>query len=157
VRKRLMTRDVQAAQSRDLGCLDLQRTAVVEITSEDSDFPIESALLAEEKRGWCAADPGTQIIRLLFDVPQKVRRIALVFEENETKRTQEFVLRWSYDLGQSFREIVRQQWNFSPPGTIREIEEYQVELSNVTILELTIVPDINGGPARACLKSLRLY
>lgn len=151
-----MTRDVQAAQSRDLGCLDLQRTAVVEITSEDSDFPIESALLAEEKRGWCAADPGTQIIRLLFDVPQKVRRIALVFEENETKRTQEFVLRWSYDLGQSFREIVRQQWNFSPPGGVREIEDYAVDLFDVTVLELIIVPDKSGGEARASLVKLRL-
>ena len=24
---------------------------------------------------------------------------------------------------------VRQQWNFSPPDTVREVEEYQVELS----------------------------
>src|SRR5207244_6980753 len=47
---------------------------------------------------------------------------------------------WSPDGGRSFREIVRQQWNFSPPKTIREMEEYQVELSDVTILELVIVP-----------------
>jgi hypothetical protein len=74
-------------------------------------------------------------------------------------RTQEFVLRWSGDGGRSFREIVRQQWNFSPPNTIREVEEYRVELSDVTVLELVIVPDVpNISRAGACasLKSLRL-
>ena len=71
-------------------------------------------------------------------------------------RTQEFVLRWSPDGGRSFRDIVRQQWNFSPPNSIREREEYQVHLSGVTVLELVIVPDISGGLARASLKSLRL-
>jgi hypothetical protein len=65
-------------------------------------------------------------------------------------------LRWSSDSGTSFREIVRQQWNFSPPETVTEVEEYQVELSNVTELELIIVPNMSGGTARASLKSLRL-
>src|SRR6266705_2189177 len=64
---------------------------------------------------------------------------------------------WSSDGGSSFREIVRQQWNFSPPETKREVEEYQVELSNVTVLELIVVPNMSGGTARASLKSLRLY
>ena len=63
------------------------------------------------------------------------------------------VSRWR---GNSFREIVRQQWNFSPPATIREIEEYQVELTNATVLELIIVPDMSGGATRASLKNWRL-
>ena len=67
------------------------------------------------------------------------------------------MLRWFSDGGHSFREIVRQQWNFSPPETTREIEDYQVELSDVTVLELVIVPDKSrGATARASLKSLRL-
>jgi hypothetical protein len=107
-------------------------------------------------RGWRAADSGTQTIRLIFDQPQRLTRIALVFEESETSRTQEFVLRWSGDAGGSFREIVRQQWNFSPPNAIREVEEFQVVLSDVAVLELIIVPDISRGSARASLKSLRL-
>src|SRR6266566_3829595 len=74
----------------------------------------------------------------------------------ETERTQEFVLRWSPDGGRSFREIVRQQWNFSPLNTIREVEEYRVEICDVTVVELVIVPDISRGAARASLKSLRL-
>jgi hypothetical protein len=55
-----------------------------------------------------------------------------------------------------FRDIVRQQWNFSPARSVREVEEYQVDLLGVTVLELVIVPDITGGAARASLKSLRL-
>ncbi len=54
------------------------------------------------------------------------------------------------------KKIVRQQWNFSPPETTREVEEYQVELSNVTVLELIIVPNMSGGVARASLKGMRL-
>ena len=97
-------------------------------------------------RGWRAADYGPQTIRLIFDRPQRLNCISLAFEETETERTQEFVLRWSGDGGRSFREIVRQQWNFSPPNSIREVEEYRVELSGVTVLELVIVP---GGSRRA--------
>jgi hypothetical protein len=51
---------------------------------------------------------------------------------------------------------VRQQWNFSPPNSMRDVEEYRVELSGVNVLELVIVPDISGGTAHASLKSLRL-
>ena len=72
------------------------------------------------------------------------------------QRTQEFVLRWSPDGGRSYREIVRQQWNFSPPDAMRESEQYTVVLSDVTVLELVIVADINRGAARASLKRLRL-
>jgi hypothetical protein len=107
-------------------------------------------------RGWRAADSGAQTIRLIFDEPQRLARIALVFEDTDTERTQEFVLRWSPDSGRSFREIVRQQWNFGPPNTVREVEDYRVDLSGVTVLELVMVPDINRGTARAPLKSLRL-
>jgi hypothetical protein len=156
MRKRLITPIPQKAPSLDEGWLDLDRGAVVEVTSEEKEYPVEAALVAGETRGWRAADSGTQTIRLIFDEPQRLTRIALVFEETETTRTQEFVLRWSADGGHSFREIVRQQWNFSPPNTTREHEEYHVQLSDVTVLELVIVPDISRGAARASLKSLRV-
>ncbi len=108
MRKRLITPSPQAGTLHDESWLDLDRLAVVEVTSEDNDYPVESALAAAEVRGWRAADSGTQIIRLIFDQPQRLTRIALVFEETETSRTQEFVLRWSGDGGRSFGEIVRQ-------------------------------------------------
>src|SRR6202166_204267 len=146
----------QSAPALNEGWLDLDGAAVVEVTSEDKEHPVESALVPGETRGWRAAESGTQTIRLIFDQPQSLRRISLVFEENETERTPEFVLRWSPDGGRSFREIVRQQWNFSPPKTTREDEEYQFDLSGVTVLELIIVPDISRRLAHASLKSLRL-
>ena len=72
-------------------------------------------------------------------------------------RTQEFVLRWSSERERELREIVRQQWNFSPPHSTIEVEEYRVELSDVALLEVTITPDIAGGVARASLNSLAVY
>ena len=36
------------------------------------------------------------------------------------------------------------------------MEDYTVELPDVTVLELIIVPDKSGGAARASLASLRL-
>ncbi len=156
MRKRLITPGPQAGTPHDEGWLDLDREAVVEVTSEEKEYPVEAALVAGEMRGWRAADSGTQTIRLIFDEPQRLARIALVFEETDTERTQEFVLRWSPDSGRSFREIVRPQWNFNLPQSMRESEEYQVGLSDVTVLELVIVPDISRGSARASLKSLRV-
>ena len=156
MRKRFIASTSETVRPHGEGWLDLERAAAVEVTSEEEDFPVESALVLGETRGWRAAIPGTQTIRLVFDQPQRVRHISLVFEEEQTTRTQEFVLRWSSDGGRSFREIVRQQWNFSPPETIREVEEYQAELSSVTVLELAIKPNIGGGLARASLKNLRL-
>jgi hypothetical protein len=156
MRKRLITPSPQAGTPHGEVWIDLDRIAVVEVTSEEKEYPVESALVPGETRGWRADSPGTQTVRLIFDQPQRLKRIALAFAETETERTQEFVLRWSPDGGRSFREIVRQQWNFSPPDTVREVEEYQIDLSGVTVLELVIVPDISRGSARASLKSLRV-
>jgi hypothetical protein len=156
MRKRLITPTPETIRTRGEGWLDVERAAVVEVTSEDNDFPVEGAFVPGDTRGWRASAPGSQTIRLIFDQPQTLRCISLVFEENETQRTQEFSLWWSPDGGKSLKGIVRQQWNFSPPGAIREVEEYQVELSHVTVLELVITPNIGGGFARASLQNLRL-
>ena len=156
MRKRMVTPPAQTSPPLAQEWLDLQNAASVEITSEDAAFPIEFALLGQEKRGWRATEPGVQTIRLIFDEPQKLRRISLSFEETETSRTQEFTLRWSPDRGNSFREIVRQQWNFSSPDATHETEDYAVELSGVTELDLIIDPDKANRKALASLLSLRL-
>src|ERR1035438_1417319 len=156
MRKRLITPIPQDVPPLDESWLNLDLEAVVEVTSEEKDYPVESAFVSGETRGWRAADSGAQTIRLIFDERQRLKRIALVVEETEIERTQEFVLRWSGESGGSFQEIVRQQWNFSPPNSAREVEEYRVELSDVTVLELVIVPAISGGAARASLRSLHL-
>ena len=158
MRKRIIdsTQESSQPKSEDQRWLDLEALAAVEVTSEEKEFPIESALLPGVQPGWRAATPGSQTIRVRFDQPQKLTRIQLCFEEMQMTRMQEFVLRYLPDSGGAFRDIVRQQWNFSGPDSLREVEDYTVELSGVTALELTIVPDTSGGPAHASLLSLRL-
>jgi hypothetical protein len=156
MRKRIISHAQKEAVSSDPNWLNMEGLAEVEITSEDAAHPIESALLLGGSSGWQAAEAGAQTIRLLFNHPQRLQRIWMHFVEPQTERTQEYVLRWSPDNGQSFREIVRQQWNFSPPSTTNETEDYHVELPAVTMLELSIIPDISGGNACASLAQLRL-
>jgi hypothetical protein len=156
MRKRIITPVQQETASLDQKWLNMEGLAEVEITSEDAAHPIESALLPDRASGWRAAGPGKQTIRLLFSNPQRLRRIWLKFVEPRTERTQEYVLRWSPDGGQSYQEIVRQQWNFSPQGSTSETQDLHVELPAVTVLELSIIPDISGGNAFASLMQLRL-
>jgi hypothetical protein len=156
MRKRIVKQEPQNVAPVDQGWLDLQGLAQVELTSEDAAYPIEAALIPGAGSGWHAAQAGEQTIRLLFDKLQRLKRIQLLFHEDQQARTQEFVLRWSPDGGQSYREIVRQQYNFSPLGVTREFEDYTVDLAGVTALELRIVPDISGGDARASVAQLRI-
>ncbi len=138
------------------GWLDLESLARVEVSSEEAASPIEAALVPGSETGWRAEQSGEQTVRLIFDRPQHLRRIALLFVEPAIARTQEVVLRWSPDNGRSFQEIVRQQWNFSPSGSMQEVEDYRVDLLGVTMLDLRIIPDVSGGPGRASLAQLRL-
>ena len=135
MRKRIVNQEPQNVAPVDRGWLGLQGLAQVELTSEDAAYPIEAALIPSAGSGWRAAQAGEQTIRLLFDQLQRLMRIQLLFHEDQQARTQEFVLRWSPDGGQSYREIVRQQYNFSPPGVTREFEDYAVDLAGVTVLE----------------------
>jgi len=157
LRKRLVSppSELQNGPARDQW-LDLESTARVEVSSEDPASPIEAALLPTGAKGWRAAEPGRQTIRIVFDRAQHLRRIALVFEELRVERSQEFTLRWWPEGEQTPREIVRQQWNFTPTGSVREVEDYRVDLMEVAVLELEIVPDRSHGPAHASLTEWRL-
>ena len=96
MRKRMIGNRGEAVPA-DASWLDLERVAVAQLSSEDASHPVESALQAGAGPGWRAGEKGQQTIRLVFDEPQRVRRIALTFEENERSRQQEFVLSWSSD------------------------------------------------------------
>ena len=156
MRKRLITQGAQGKIPSDENWMDLENSAQAELTSEDASHPIESALNPGLGSGWRASEPGQQTVRLLFDKPLRVKRVHLVFHEDEEQRTHEFLLRWSSDGGRSCREIVRQQYHFSPPDNTREIEDYEVDLFELTVLEIIISPDISGGCARASIAELRL-
>ncbi|NYF79973.1 carbohydrate-binding protein [Granulicella arctica] len=119
---------------------DLVRIARVEMTSEDEAFPIEHALGKLLTTGWRASSTGPQLLRLHFDEPIAIRRIQLHFIERAAERSQEFAL-FSTDHEGATREVVRQQWTFNPQDTPDEIEDYTVELTGITLLELRIDPD----------------
>jgi hypothetical protein len=138
--------------------LDLTSIARVQLTSEDPAFPIENALTTNptlNELGWRAASPGVQTITVLFDVPQSIRRIVVHFFERNLERSQEFLLRYS-SAKETDREIVRQQWGFSPNGSTQEAEDYAVELESVTKLELVIDPDRGRRNSLATLSTLRI-
>jgi hypothetical protein len=158
MRKKILQQESQTAPSMQQSWLDLDQLARVEVTSEEEAYPIEAALrdTAGNEDGWRAARPGEQTIRLVFDAPQKIGRIRVLFLERERERTQEFLLRWQPAGSPSYREIVRQQYNFSPQQSTAELEDYTVELHGVRALELCITPDIGGGSVCASLAQLRL-
>jgi hypothetical protein len=136
--------------------LKLQELAEVEVTSEADGYPVESAFNFGAGPGWRAASPGRQRIRLVFDQPQSIQRMRLQFHEPEVARTQEFTVQWSGGPNDPLKEVVRQQWNFSPGGSTIESEDYVVDLKAVSILELTIDPDRGAGEALAKLTDWRL-
>jgi len=154
MRKRIINPVQHDPSHPERNWLDIEKIAIVEVTSEDSEYPIEAALLADKVSGWQASDSGKQTIRLIFDNPEQLEWIRLGFEEFAVERTQEYVLRWSPDNGESYQEIVRQQWNFSPDGSTSQLDEYHVQLASVTVLELIITPDISERNGVASLKRL---
>ncbi len=156
MRKRIITKVHDEESHSQQKWLDIEAIAEVEITSEDTKYPIESALIENKNSGWRADKPGKQTIRLVFISPQRINQIKLKFVETEVERTQEYILRWSADEGCRFHEVLRQQWNFSPTGSTTEINELHVNLQGVTVLELIIIPDISDGDVRASLQQLKL-
>lgn len=154
MRKEIVTHTPDAAHIPGGPWMDLEN-ARVRLTSEDPACPIDFALKEHPDTGWKAAQPGPQTIWIDFDTPRAVDEIRVRFETKE-RRTQEFVLLWSSDGGKSYREFVRQQFNFSPDATPMEDETYFPRLTGVTGLKLTIIPDISGGDARATLRALRI-
>lgn len=136
--------------------VDLEQIASVEVTSEDPNFPVEAVFSPSNGSGWRAANNSEQQIRIIFDQPMSVRRIHLEFVETEVERTQEFTIRWASAEGGTTKEVVRQQWNFSPTGSRREVEDYEVALDGVSALELDIRPDLVAGQALATLADWRI-
>jgi hypothetical protein len=156
MRKRIINQGSYSVQPAEQKWMNIESLAQVEITSEDSAYPIESAITAGDRTGWRAAQPGRQTIRMIFDVPQKVSHIHLQFDEHTQTRTHEFAILWSSVAEQSYHEILRQQFTFSPPDTTTEVEDYVVNLTEVKALELQIVPDIRNRNALASLTKLQI-
>ena len=139
------------------GHLPIAAIAQVEVTSEDPAHPIQAALSGTGPSGWRAGTAGQQRIALVFDQPERVRKMTLKFVEAEWSRTHEFVLTWSDQIEGPAHIIVRQQWTFSPAGATTETETYEMDLAGVRMLELMIKPDLNDPNAIATLSEWRVF
>jgi hypothetical protein len=158
LRKQIL-KEHPAAPVPTVGAIDIAAVATVLVTSESPDHPVDHAF--DDRRGpggsrWIAGETGEQTLILAFDTPQTIRQVTLEVEEPEVTRTQEVHLATSCDGGQTYRELRRQEFNFSPPGTTFEREDWTVMVEGVTHLRLVIKPDKGGKPCRATLTSLIL-
>ncbi|MEO6983159.1 MAG: hypothetical protein ABI072_08590 [Edaphobacter sp.] len=158
MRKTILASTDAVTTPMDGAWLDLDKIARVEISSEDAMFPIEHALGTASTTGWRAAGTGPQVMRIVFDTPERIQRIQVHVIERVAERSQEFAIFAEMEGGR--REVVRQQFVFSPGGSTEEIENFSVDLNGVTMMELKIDPDRSHDPALsrnyASLQSLRL-
>src|SRR5438876_10116149 len=83
MRKRILSPTMQDMSLPEEDWVNLEQVARVDVSSEDAAHPIESALLPGSGTGWRAAGAGAQTIRLIFDQPQRLKRISLIFVETE--------------------------------------------------------------------------
>jgi hypothetical protein len=158
LRKHILTERPTVPVTRP-GEKDIAALATVLVTSEAAEHPIDHAF--DSRRGpggsrWVAGEPGEQTLMLVFDTPQTIRTISLEVEELDVSRTQDLQVAMSRDGGQTYQELLRQEYNFSPPGTTFEREEWSVTAEGVTHLRLVIKPDKGGKPCQATLTALAL-
>ncbi len=159
MRKQILSTEPNGTHSPRSADLDVVAIATALVSSEAPGHPIEHAF--DSRRGpggsrWVAGQDGEQTLILQFDAPQHLRQIALEIEETEVSRTQELQLAVSLDGGQTYRELVRQEFNFAPPNTTFEREEWTAPSEAVTHLRLKIKPDKGNRPGRASLTALVL-
>ena len=138
---------------------DIVALATVSITSEAAGHPIDHVF--DDHRGpggtrWIASDPGEQVLVVAFDAPQEIRYIGLEVEELDVSRVQELHLTLSRDGGRTYHDVVRQEYNFAPPGTTFEREQWGVNSERITHVHLSIRPDKSGRPYRATLTAFAL-
>ena len=141
------------------GEISIADTAIVLVTSELPDHPIDH--IGDGQRGpgstrWIAEQSGDQTVVLVFDTARNVDTVSLEIEEREVSRTQELTLATSRDGGQTYREVLRQEFNFSPSGTTFEHEEWRLAAEGITNLRVWIRPDKGGKPCRVSMTSLVL-
>jgi len=106
---------------------------------------------------WMSARPDTiEHLVVEFDRPQTISRLVYEVEEATRERTQEVRVEVSEDGARTYRQILVQEYNFSPRGATYQREEQRFNLRQVTHLRLTIVPN-KSGSGTATLTALLLF
>jgi hypothetical protein len=149
-----------ATSARDAGEINTAGCATIAYSSEDAAHPVERMLDGRSRPGatrWMSARPDTtEHMVIEFDRPQTISRLVYEVEETMRERTQEVRVEVSEDGGRSYRQILVQEYNFSPGGATYQREEQRFNLRQVTHLRLTIVPN-KSGSGTATLATLRLF
>jgi hypothetical protein len=136
---------------------DIPALATVFVTSEAPGHPVDYLFDASGGPGgtrWMAGADGEQTLVLAFDAPQTIRAIGIEAEEPSATRTNVLVISLSGDGGRTYQERIRQEFNFSQPGTTFEREEWAVPAERITHVRVVIQPDKGHAPHRATLTSL---
>ncbi|MBV8739966.1 MAG: discoidin domain-containing protein [Alphaproteobacteria bacterium] len=160
IRKRPLETSAATADTRAAGEIDIIGCATIAYSSEDPAHPVEHMFDGCTGAGatrWMSARPdAVEHIVLKFDQPQVISRLVYEVEETNRERTQEVRVEISEDRGRSYRQILVQEYNFSPSGATYQREEQRFNLLRVSHFCLTIVPNKNGS-GTATLTSLRLF
>ena len=159
VRKRLLPKEGENPAAF-AGEIDIATHAVLAYTSEDPDHPIDNLIDGHYGRHstfWAGANANTvERIIVEFDQPQSVSWMIYEVEDCACARTQEVSVEVSSDGGRTYRQMLVQEYTFSPAGATFQREVQRLNLPPISHLRLTIVPDKHGSGA-AKLNSLRLF
>ena len=159
LRKRLLEAEPTTSAGTD-DEIDIVGCATIAYSSEDPAHPIEHAFDGRHGPGvtrWISARPDTvERIIVEFDEPQPISRLVYEVEEAVRERTQEVCVEVSENGGRTYRQILIQEYNFSPRGATYQREELRFNLLQARRLRLTIVPNKNGS-GTATLTTLRLF
>lgn len=140
--------------------LDLTTGATIGYSSEEPAHPVDSLFDGRDGRGgtyWESARENiNETLLIEFDHSQNISRLIFEAEECQLERTQEVRLEVSCDGGASFRQLLVQDFVFSPRGATFQREDLRVAVEGASHLRLTIVPNKNGS-GRAKVTSLRLF
>src|SRR5215470_7200287 len=143
LRKRRLEDDA-ATSARAADEIDIVSCATIAYSSEDPAHPVEHMLDGRSGPGatrWISARPDTiEHIVVEFDHPQSISRLVYEVEEAMRERTQEVRVEVSEDGGRTYRQILVQDYTFSPGGATYQREEQRFNVRPVTHLHLTIVP-----------------
>jgi F5/8 type C domain len=103
--------------------------ATVAYSSEDPSHPVAHLIDGQVGRGatrWASRRANaTEQIVLVFDHP-RISRLSYEVEESAHERTQEIRLEVSTDLGRTYRQVLAQDYTFSPQGATFQHEDLRL-------------------------------
>ena len=113
----------------------------------DVTIIVDGHRVARSPRTWSADCPGEQVIEIRFRRPTTVTRLRVVTREAELSRTQEMTIWASSRRGERHQEILHRRFTFTPGGATEHVEECALQLEQVSVLRVRIVPAIEGQRA----------